>query len=167
MFKSLICCFTHKVIHRLALILAVAFSGAHAAQLPTFETLSQQAQSGDVWAMLNVGAAFDNGTFGQQIDPEKAVYWYRQAAEKGLAKAQFALAHSYATGNGLTQSYTEALPWMHQAALQGEVDAMYLLGVMHAEGLGTAIDVTQAKSWLEKAAAQEHLDAADYLKKLQ
>ena len=167
MFKSLICCFTHKVIHRLALFLAVAFSGAHAAQFPTFETLSQQAQSGDVWAMLNVGAAFDNGTFGQQIDPEKAVYWYRQAAEKGLAKAQFALAHSYATGNGLTQSYTEALPWMHQAALQGEVDAMYLLGVMHAEGLGTAIDVTQAKSWLEKAAAQEHLDAADYLKKLQ
>ena len=167
MFKSLICCFTHKVIHRLALILAVAFSGAHAAQFPTFETLSQQAQSGDVWAMLNVGAAFDNGTFGQQIDPEKAVYWYRQAAEKGLAKAQFALAHSYATGNGLTQSYTEALPWMHQAALQGEVDAMYLLGVMYAEGLGTAIDVTQAKSWLEKAAAQEHLDAADYLKKLQ
>jgi hypothetical protein len=167
MTKSLICCFTHKVIHRLALILVVAFGGAHAAQLPIFETLSQQAQSGDVWAMLNVGAAFDNGTFGQQIDPEKAVYWYRQAAEKGLAKAQFALAHSYATGNGLTQSYTEALPWMHQAALQGEVDAMYLLGVMHAEGLGTAIDVEQAKSWLEKAAAQEHLDAADYLKKLQ
>lgn len=167
MFKSLICCFTHKVIHRLALILLVAFSAVNAAQLPTFQTLSQQAQSGDVWAMLNVGAAFDNGTFGQQIDPEKAVYWYRQAAEKGLAKAQFALAHSYATGNGLTQSYTEALPWMHQAALQGEVDAMYLLGVMHAEGLGTAIDVTQAKSWLEKAAAQEHLDAADYLKKLQ
>ena len=167
MTKYLICCFTHKVIHRLALILAVAFSGVHAAQLPTFETLSQQAQSGDVWAMLNVGAAFDNGTFGQQVDPEKAVFWYRQAAEKGLAKAQFALAHSYATGNGLKQSYTEALSWMHQAAMQGEVDAMYLLGVMHAEGLGTAIDVEQAKNWLEKAAAQEHLDAADYLKKLQ
>ena len=167
MFKSLICCFTHKVIHRLALILLVAFGGVNAAQLPTFETLSQQAQSGDVWAMLNVGAAYDNGTFGQQVDLEKAVFWYRQAAEKGLAKAQFALAHSYATGNGLKQSYTEALPWMHQAALQGEVDAIYLLGVMHAEGLGTAIDVVQAKSWLEKAAVQEHLDAADYLKKLQ
>jgi TPR repeat protein len=167
MTKSLICCFTHKVIHRLALILVVAFGGAHAAQLPTFEALDRQAQSGDVWAMLNVGAAFDNGTFGQQVDPEKAVFWYRQAAEKGLAKAQFALAHSYATGNGLKQSYTEALPWMHQAALQGEVDAMYLLGVMHAEGLGVAIDIEQAKSWLEKAAVQEHLDAADYLKKLQ
>jgi len=120
-----------------------------------------------VWAMLNVGAAYDNGTFGQQVDPEKAVFWYRKAAQKGLAKAQFALAHSYATGNGLKQSYIKALPWMHQAALQGEVDAMYLLGVMHAEGLGTTIDVEQAKSWLEKAAAQEHLDAADYLKKLQ
>ena len=167
MFKSLICCFTHKVIHRLALILLVAFSAVNAAQLPTFQTLSQQAQSGDVWAMLNMGAAYDNGTFGQQVDPEKAVLWYRQAAQKGLAKAQFALAHSYATGNGLKQSYTEAFPWMHQAALQGEVDAMYLLGVMHAEGLGTTIDVEQAKSWLEKAAAQEHLDAADYLKKLQ
>lgn len=167
MTKSLICCFTHKVIHRLTLIFAVAFGGVQAAQLPTLEALSQQAESGDVWAMLNMGAAFDNGTFGQQVDPEKAVFWYRQAAEKGLAKAQFALAHSYATGNGLKQSYTEAMPWMHQAALQGEVDAMYLLGVMHAEGLGTAIDVEQAKSWLEKAAVQEHLDAADYLKKLQ
>ena len=167
MFKSLICCFTHKVIHRLALILLVAFSAVNAAQLPTFQTLSQQAQSGDVWAMLHMGAAYDNGTFGQQVDPEKAVFWYRQAAQKGLAKAQFALAHSYATGNGLKQSYIKALPWMHQAALQGEVGAMYLLGVMHAEGLGTTIDVEQAKSWLEKAAAQEHLDAADYLKKLQ
>ena len=167
MTKSLICCFTHKVIHRLTLIFAVAFGGVQAAQLPTLEALSQQAESGDVWAMLNMGAAFDNGTFGQQVDPEKAVFWYRQAAEKGLAKAQFALAHSYATGNGLKQSYTEAMPWMHQAALQGEVDAMYLLGVMHAEGLGVAIDIEQAKSWLEKAAAQEHLDAADYLKKLQ
>jgi TPR repeat protein len=149
------------------LISIVAFGCVNATQLPTFQTLSQQAQSGDVWAMLNVGAAYDNGTFGQQVDPEKAVFWYRQAAQKGLAKAQFALAHSYATGNGLKQSYIKALPWMHQAALQGEVDAMYLLGVMHAEGLGTAIDVTQAKSWLEKAAAQEQLDAADYLKKLQ
>jgi TPR repeat protein len=163
----LICCFTHKVIHRLVLISIVAFGCVNATQLPTFQTLSQQAQSGDVWAMLNVGAAYDNGTFGQQVDPEKAVFWYRQAAQKGLAKAQFALAHSYATGNGLKQSYIKALPWMHQAALQGEVDAMYLLGVMHAEGLGTTIDVEQAKSWLEKAAAQEHLDAADYLKKLQ
>ena len=150
MTKSLICCFTHKVIHRLTLIFAVAFGGVQAAQLPTLEALSQQAESGDVWAMLNMGAAFDNGTFGQQVDPEKAVFWYRQAAEKGLAKAQFALAHSYATGNGLKQSYIEALPWMHQAALQGEVDAMYLLGVMHAEGLGVAIDIEQAKSWLEK-----------------
>jgi TPR repeat protein len=167
MTKSLIFCFTHKVIHRLALILVVAFGAVHAAQLPTFEALSRQAQSGDAWAMLNLGAAYDNGTFEQKVDPEKAVFWYRQAAEKGLAKAQFALAHSYATGNGLTQSYTEALPWMHQAALQGEVDAMYLLGVMHAEGLGTAIDVEQAKSWLEKAATKQHLDAADYLKKLQ
>jgi TPR repeat protein len=167
MFKSLICCFTHKVIHRLVLISIVAFGCVNATQLPTFQTLSQQAQSGDVWAMLNVGAAYDNGTFGQQVDPEKAVFWYRKAAQKGLAKAQFALAHSYATGNGLKQSYIKALPWMHQAALQGEVDAMYLLGVMHAEGLGTTIDVEQAKSWLEKAAAQEHLDAADYLKKLQ
>ena len=167
MSKSLIYRFTHKVIHRLALILLVAFSGVNAAQLPTFQTLSQQAQSGDVWAMLNMGAAYDNGTFGQQVDPEKAVFWYRKAAQKGLAKAQFALAHSYATGNGLKQSYIKALPWMHQAALQGEVDAMYLLGVMYAEGLGTTIDVEQAKSWLEKAAAQEHLDAADYLKKLE
>ena len=167
MFKSLICCFTHKVIHRLVLIAIVAFGGVNAAQLPTFQALSQQAQSGNVWAMLNVGAAYDNGTFGQQVDPEKAVFWYRQAAQKGLAKGQFALAHSYATGNGLKQSYIEALPWMHQAALQGEVDAMHLLGVMHAEGLGTSIDVEQAKSWLEKAAAQDHPDAAVYLKKLQ
>ncbi len=167
MTKSLICCFSHKVIHRLALVLLVTFGGVNATQFPTFETLSQQAQSGDVWAMLNMGAAYDNGTFGQQVDPKKAVFWYRKAAQKGLAKAQFALAHSYATGNGLKQSYIKALPWMHQAALQGEVDAMYLLGVMHAEGLGTTIDVEQAKSWLEKAAAQDHLDAADYLKKLQ
>ncbi len=83
MTKSLICCFTHKVIHRMVLILVVAFSGVHAVPLTTFEVLNQQAQSGDVWAMLNVGAAFDNGTFGQQVDPKKAVFGIAKPLRRG------------------------------------------------------------------------------------
>ena len=50
------------------------------------------AASGDPWAQLNLGAAYDHGLAGITRDPALAVLWYRRAAEAGLAEAQFNLA---------------------------------------------------------------------------
>ena len=121
--------------------------------------LAVRAQQGDAWAQLNLGAAFDQGLAGRPVDPVQAVYWYRQAAEAGIAEAQFNLAHCLATGTGTPRDDAAALRWMLRAATQGLEDAQFLAGVMLADGIGTAADRTAALLWLQRAADRGHADA--------
>ena len=55
---------------------------------------------------------------------EKAVEWYRKAAEQGLARAQYNLGCMYENGTGVAQSYEKAVEWYQKAADQGFEDAM-------------------------------------------
>jgi hypothetical protein len=128
--------------------------------------LVAQAEAGDPWAQLNLGAAFDHGMGGFPLDPVRAVTWYRRAAETGLAQAQFNLAHCLATGNGVTRNDAEALEWMLRAAEQDLASAQYLAGVMLAEGMGASADRERAMTWLQRAADNGNLDAAAMHKSL-
>ncbi len=125
------------------------------------QTLKQQAEQGDAWAQLNLGAAYDNG-IGVERDIQQALHWYQKAAEQGLAKAQYNLAHLLATEEISTVA---AAKWMLKAANQGMADAQYLMGVIYAEGLGAEIDDKKAVFWLKKAISQGHQEAAVFLKK--
>src|ERR1041385_8786039 len=58
-------------------------------------------------------AAADRGDFAE------ALRWYRVAAEKGSAEAQFEIGVLYDTGQGVTQDPAEALRWYQRAADQG------------------------------------------------
>ena len=51
---------------------------------------------------------------------EKAVVWYRQAAEKGHAGAQACLGLCYEDGYGVVPDDTEAFKWRLKAAKQGD-----------------------------------------------
>ena len=126
--------------------------------------LQKEALAGDPWAQLNLGAAYDHGLSGVQANPARAVRWYRAAAEQGLDKAQFNLAHCLATGHGVVQDYAEARVWMRRAAQQGLADAQFLLGVMLSEGLGGGADAEEGRTWLQQAAQGGNPDAAEYLK---
>ena len=64
-------------------------------------------------------------------DDAEAVRWYRQAADQGLAEAQFNLGWMYYKGRGVRQDYAEAVRWYRQAAAQGHASAQTLLGIMH------------------------------------
>lgn len=143
-----------------ALILLVLGGLAMASDLRT------RAEAGDPWAQLNLGAAHDHGLSGVQPDPVRAVFWYRQAAEAGLAEAQFNLAHCLATGTGVTRDDGEAAVWMRRAAEQGLADAEFLYGVMLLEGVGVATDPAQARAWLTRAALQGQTDASELLQRL-
>jgi len=134
---------------------------------PSLAQLQAQAREGDPWAQLNLGAAYDHGLSGLAPDPVKAVHWYRQAAEQGLDKAQFNLAHCLATGHGVPQDYAEARLWMRRAAQQGMADAQFLMGVMLLAGLGGRSAVDEGRAWLQRAAMGGNADAIDYLKNLQ
>ena len=124
------------------------------------------AGAGDSWAQLNLGAALDHGLAGFERDPERAVYWYRRAAEAGLAEAQFNLAHCLATGSGTPRDDVEAFGWMSRAAQQGLADAQYLAAMMLLDGTGTVADPDQARRWLRRAAAAGQGDAAAVLSRL-
>ncbi|MCB1726058.1 MAG: sel1 repeat family protein [Gammaproteobacteria bacterium] len=153
---------------RLVFGAAMLISAAIAAAAPpnAGADLARQAHQGDAWAQLNLGAAFDHGIAGQPIDPVQAVYWYRRAAEAGIAEAQFNLAHCLATGTGTPRDDAAALRWMLRAATQGLVDAQFLAGAMLAEGVGAAADRTAALLWLRRAAGGGHADAAVLIERL-
>jgi uncharacterized protein len=165
----------HRVIHRLTwrfapasrcvlwLSLALLSAGAGAGQ-PDLARLRSDAVAGDPWAQLNLGAAYDHGLSGLKADPAEALVWYRRAAEQGVDKAQFNLAHCLASGDGVAQDYQQARVWMEKAARQGMPDAQFLLGVMLVEGLGGAPDAALGRTWLRRAAAGGNSDAADYLR---
>lgn len=154
----------------LALPMLLMLPAAAVAQSPySLEQLQRGALAGEAWAQLNLGAAYDNGMANAPRDPKLARYWYRKAAEQGLDKAQFALAHALATGFGGEQDEAQARIWMRKAAEQGMSDAQYLLGVMLIEGLGGRVSFAserEGRQWLRRAAAADHAHAARYLAEL-
>ena len=85
-------------------------------------------------------------------DNEQAVYWYRLAAEQGIAPAQYQLGLRYANGDGVTRDYAEAVKWYRRAAEQGVAFAQFNLGVRYANGQGVARDPVLAYQWFSVAA---------------
>ena len=66
-------------------------------------------------ALIVLGLMYVIGRGVLQDDAE-AVRWYRQAAEQGLAQAQYNLGVMYANGQGVRQDDAEAVRWYRQAA---------------------------------------------------
>jgi hypothetical protein len=71
----------------------------------------------------------------------------RKVAEHGDPAAQFSLGARYATGEGVTQDYTEAVRWFTQAAEQGHILAQATLGAYYWAGRGVPQDLTKAYYW--------------------
>lgn len=76
------------------------------------------AEQGDPNAQLNVGLMYDAGR-GLEVNPVRAVHWYRQSAENGLAAAQYNLGLMYRDGQGVEKDRQLANSWIERAAAQG------------------------------------------------
>ncbi|HXZ42979.1 MAG TPA: GAF domain-containing protein, partial [Terriglobales bacterium] len=68
-------------------------------------------------------------------------------AEQGDPAAQFATGARYATGEGVSQDYTEAVRWFTKAAEQGHVAAQATLGAYYWAGRGVPADLSKAYFW--------------------
>lgn len=121
--------------------------------------LQKQAQEGDAYAQLNLGAFYDHG-LKLEPDLDKAEYWYSQAALQGVPEAQFNLAHLLYTERS---DYQQAAQWMEKAAKQGVVEASYLLGLMYKDGIGVIQDEARMLHWLNYAAGAKHPAAVEEL----
>ena len=82
---------------------------------------------------------------------EEAERYYRMAAERGFAGAQNNLGWAYYKGNGVPQSYGEAIHWLTRAAEQGEPFAYGSLGDMRFHARGFPRDDVEAYKWLKLA----------------
>jgi len=84
-------------------------------------------------------------------------------AEQGDAKAEAKLAYMYSHGEGVPQSYSEALLWRQKSADQGNAIGERGLGYMYSHGEGVPQDYAEALRWFSKAADQGDPKAQDAL----
>lgn len=89
-------------------------------------------------------------------DYTRAATELKPLAEQGNAVAQSHLGYLYYTGEGVPQSFEEAVKWYLKAAVQGNRDAQYNLAVAYAFGEGEKQDYKEAAIWYRRAAEQGH-----------
>ena len=75
--------------------------------------------------------------YGVAKDYKKALEYFKAAAERGNADAQFNLGAMYIGGKGVKLSYERALHFFTLSAHQGHTLATYNLAQLHLNGLGT------------------------------
>jgi TPR repeat protein len=94
------------------------------------------------------------------------VKWWRIAADKGLADAQFCLGLSCFLGEGVAKDVAEAAKWWRMAADQDQMDAQYFLGLSYHTGLGVPKSTQLAVYWLKRSADHGSKPAIDLLKQI-
>ena len=117
------------------LILTIAIFLAPTVSLADINTANQALKSGDY---------------------VRAAEEFRKLAEQGNAKAQSHIGYLYYVGEGVPQSYEEAVIWYGKAAVQGDRDAQYNYAVAYAFGEGIKQDYKEAAIWYRRAAEQGH-----------
>jgi len=98
------------------------------------------------------GMLFYKG-IGVEKDFKKAAQWFRRAAEKGHAVAQYNLGIMTYLGQGVEQDYRQAAEWFRRAGEQDHAAAQYNLGFLYYEGKGVERDNLQAYMWIDRAAS--------------
>jgi TPR repeat protein len=82
---------------------------------------------GEGEAAFSLSGLYLTGSPHQRVeqDESKALYWVRAAAERGLAKAQFALGFFYEKGIGMEkEDIAEAFKWYQTSAANGDEKAI-------------------------------------------
>jgi chemotaxis protein histidine kinase CheA len=158
-----------------------------------FNEKLEEANSGESDAQYDVGTMYQNGR-GVAADRNKAVEWYKQAAEQGNQKAvsrlklmesnasrfgktlsaaesgngksQYEIGNMFMTGIGADIDYGKALSFYEKSAAQGYNKAAYKLGLIYYEGTGVSTNKKTAFKWFSSAAENNYAVAQYYLGKL-
>lgn len=106
-------------------------------------------------------------------DTERALFWYRKAADVNYPPACFQLSEMYWDGTGVNEDHDEAIRWQLMAAEAGHAQAQYGLAVQHSTWISTQptssllnTDEEIALQWLLKSASQGHVKAVASLNRL-
>jgi TPR repeat protein len=88
---------------------------------------------------------------------DKAIVYFKKAAEKGEGLAMLTLGNIYGSGVGGYKSNIQAVNWYTQAVARGNVQAMNYLGLMNRDGLtGESANYVQALKLFNMAAQRDN-----------
>jgi TPR repeat protein len=136
-------------------------------QPKSLASIRASALKGDADAQFQLGNKYVIGD-GVEKDPQLAVRWYMEAAERGHRLAAHNLGRCYLTGEGVAKNPQEAFKWFKIAANQGYVNSMIAVGLCYGTGVGVRIDQKESEKWFIKAEemvtpeAQHALSEAQY-----
>jgi TPR repeat protein len=128
------------------------------------KTLLAKAQRGDRGSQMWLGAAYEQGWFGN-TNFHEALKWFRKAAAQGDPDAQNSLGQMYQDGEGVQQNCTEAAKWYRMAAehvpdFGGAGQGRNNLGLLYLNGDGVPKDYVQAYMWFKLTAHETNLTYA-------
>jgi len=158
----------------LLLLLLVSWSFNVAATTASFdkqtpaqlESLESRAEAGNEKAQMNLANMYLEGK-GVTADTNKALYYYRLAAEQDIAFAQYKLAKLYFDGNYVEPDPDQAIAWLLRAANLGFIQAQLTLSLVYEKGEHTPQDLIQAHKWLSIASSLTDTDLKTTLEKLE
>jgi TPR repeat protein len=90
---------------------------------------------------------------------ERALGFFREAAEAGNPPAQHALGVSYLAGIGVKKNIEQGLVWLNKSAAQGYANAQFKLASLYIRGDVVPTDMAKALDFAQKAADQGHAEA--------
>ncbi|NBC31795.1 MAG: hypothetical protein GVY13_03870, partial [Alphaproteobacteria bacterium] len=118
--------------------------------------------SGDPDAQHDLATEY---ALGERIpqDYERAAFWYRLAADAGIANAQYNLAVLMQQGRGVPQDREAAFTLFREAAETGHTEAELAVGLALRHGHGVDRNLIRAASWFQAANASGDPRGAWYL----
>ncbi|WP_163555551.1 tetratricopeptide repeat protein [Helicobacter suis] len=84
-------------------------------------------------------------------DYQKALEYFKQAADMGDAMAYGMLGFMYKNGEGVEKDYQKAIEYYQKAADMGDAMACFNLGSMYYVGVGVEKDLQKAEEYFKKA----------------
>jgi TPR repeat protein len=99
----------------------------------------------------------ESKTFIQSEEFDKAVPLLKQAAELGIAEAQYNLGVTIEYGYGIEKNIDTAFYWYSKSAEQGWNDGLYKMMMAHAQGIGAEYDNEKAFQFALKCAKNDDL----------
>jgi TPR repeat protein len=143
---------------------ALLDKGVTAKAIPLLQKL---AAAGYIKAQNTLANCYEYGK-GVHQDFEKAVMWYRKAAEQGDNDAQKVIVTllnqgetDFETAKALLDkgATAKAIPLLQKLAATGYAKAQNTLGIYYANGKGVRQDQAMAVEWFRKAAEQGNVKA--------
>lgn len=114
-----------------------------------------------VQAYVALGAFYEDGCGGVDIDERRAAELFQKAAQKLYVPGMLALGESYEAGRGVAKDEARAFA-LFEAACRRDVNsgaAFYALGACYASGRGTAKNERAAAAAFQRALAHQEVRA--------